>query len=102
MLEQIFTNCTVGGPVFVHVKNGRIVRVRPIRLEASDPEPWAIEVKGKRYSPPQKTTLSPPVLTERNRIYSDDRVAYPRKRVDFDPDGDRHPENRGRSRRLSG
>ena len=97
MSEQIFTNLTVGGPVFVHVKDGRIVRVRPIQLDESDPEAWTIEVNGKKFSPPRKTTLSPFVLAERNRVYSDDRVAYPRKRVDFDPDGDRHPENRGKS-----
>jgi molybdopterin guanine dinucleotide-containing S/N-oxide reductase-like protein len=97
MSEQIFTNLTVGGPVFVHVKDGRIVRVRPIRLDESDPEAWTIEVNGKTFSPPRKTTLSPYVLAERNRVYSDDRVAYPRKRVDFDPNGDRHPENRGKS-----
>src|SRR4030067_1925051 len=59
--------------------------------------PWTIEVQGKKFSPPRKTTLSPYVLTERNRIYSEDRVLYPRKRFDFDPDGDRHPENRGKS-----
>jgi molybdopterin guanine dinucleotide-containing S/N-oxide reductase-like protein len=97
MSEQILTNCTVGGPVFVHVKDGKIVRVRPMRLDESDPEAWKIEVNGKTYSPPRKTTLSPYVLAERNRIYSEDRVYYPRKRVDFDPGGKRHPENRGKS-----
>ncbi|NWG02637.1 MAG: molybdopterin-dependent oxidoreductase [Syntrophaceae bacterium] len=97
MSEQIFTNCTVGGPVWVHVKDGRIVRVRPIQLDESDPPSWTIEVQGKKFSPPRKTTLSPYVLAEKNRIYSEDRVAYPRKRIDFDPDGNRHPENRGKS-----
>jgi molybdopterin guanine dinucleotide-containing S/N-oxide reductase-like protein len=97
MTEQIFTNCEVGGPVFVHVKDGRIIRIRPIRLDESDAGSWTIEVEGKKYSPPRKMTLSTYVLTERNRIYSEDRVAYPRKRIDFDPNGDRHPENRGRS-----
>ena len=38
MSEQIFTNCTVGEPVFVHVKDDKIVRVKPIRLDESDPE----------------------------------------------------------------
>jgi len=97
MSEQIFTNCEVGGPVFVHVKDGRIIRIRPMRLDENDSKPWTIEVKGKKYSPPRKTTLSTYTLAERNRIYSEDRVLYPRKRVDFDPNGDRHPENRGRS-----
>jgi trimethylamine-N-oxide reductase (cytochrome c) len=97
MSEEVFTNCTIGGPVFVHVKDGRIIRVRPIRLDEKDPKPWTIEVQGKKFSPPRKTTLSPYVLTERNRIYSEDRVSYPRKRVDFDPEANRHPENRGKS-----
>ena len=97
MTEQIFTNCTVGGPVFVHVKDGKIVRVRPLILDENDPASWTIEVQGKKFSPPRKTTLSPPILTERNRIYSEDRVAYPRRRIDFDPGGNRHPENRGKS-----
>jgi molybdopterin guanine dinucleotide-containing S/N-oxide reductase-like protein len=97
MSEQVFTNCEVGGPVLIHVKDGRVIRVRPLRLDESDPKQWTIEVKGKKYSPPRKTTLSTYVLAERNRIYSDDRVAYPRKRVDFHPNGDRHPENRGKS-----
>ncbi len=48
MSEQIFTNCEVGGPVFVHVKEGRIIRVRPMRLDESDTKPWTIEVKGKK------------------------------------------------------
>jgi molybdopterin guanine dinucleotide-containing S/N-oxide reductase-like protein len=95
MSEQIFTSCTVGGPVFVHVNDGRITRVRPIVLDESDAEAWKIEVNGKVFSPPRKTTLGNFVLAERNRVYSEDRVSYPRKRVDFDPNGDRHPENRG-------
>ena len=30
-------------------------------------------------------------------IYSPDRLLYPMKRVDFDPDGERNPQNRGTS-----
>ena len=30
-------------------------------------------------------------------MYSKDRLLYPMKRVDFDPNGDRNPQNRGRS-----
>lgn len=52
MPEQILTNCEVGGPVFVLVKDGRIIRVRPFRLDENDPKPWTIGVKGKRFSPP--------------------------------------------------
>jgi trimethylamine-N-oxide reductase (cytochrome c) len=36
MSEQVFTNCTVGGPISVYVKDGKIVRVRPIVIEEKD------------------------------------------------------------------
>ena len=28
--EKVFTNCAIGGAVFVHVKDGRITKVRPM------------------------------------------------------------------------
>ncbi|WP_258360403.1 molybdopterin-dependent oxidoreductase [Moorella sulfitireducens] len=97
MDEQVFTNCTVGGAIKVHVRDGRIVRVRPLVLEDEDPPAWSIEAGGRKFSPPRKTTVAPFVLTEKLRVYSEDRIKYPMKRVDFDPDGNRHPENRGKS-----
>ena len=30
-------------------------------------------------------------------VYSPDRLLYPMKRVDFDPNGERNPQNRGTS-----
>ena len=56
-----------------------------------------IEAGGKQYSPPKKFNLAPMVHAERRRLYSDDRIKYPMKRVDFDPDGERNPQNRGKS-----
>jgi trimethylamine-N-oxide reductase (cytochrome c) len=95
--EQVFTQCTGGGPVFVHVKDGKITRVRPIVFDETDGPSFTIEAHGKTFSPPRKATLSPFILGERTRIYSEDRIKYPMKRVDFDPKGNRHPENRGKS-----
>ena len=34
---------------------------------------------------------------QRQRVYAPDRLKFPMRRADFDPNGDRHPENRGRS-----
>ena len=85
MAEQIFTNCTVGGPVQVHVEDGKITRVRPFILGDDDARPWTIEARGESFSPPRKTTLAPPVLAERQRVYSSDRVPYPMVREDFRP-----------------
>jgi len=39
MSEGVFTNCTVGGPISVYVKDGKIVRVRPIVIDETDFKP---------------------------------------------------------------
>ncbi len=95
--EQIFTNCTVGGPVYVHVRNGRITRLEPLPLSPDDAESWVIEARGRKFSPPRIAMVSPYTLAERSRIYAPNRLLYPLKRVDFNPNGDRHPETRGKS-----
>ncbi|MFC1846328.1 molybdopterin-dependent oxidoreductase, partial [Chloroflexota bacterium] len=99
MSEQIFTNCTVGGPISVYVKDGKIVRVRPIDIAENDLKPWTVvDASGKKYSPPNKVTIQPFALTERIKVNSEDRIKYPMKRVDFDPKGNRSTETRGKSR----
>ena len=97
MAEQVFTNCTNSGPISVYVKDGKIYRVRPLAIEKSDLKPWTIEANGKKYSPFKKVNISPCIYTERIKNYTEDRILYPMKRVDFDLNGDRHPENRGKS-----
>src|SRR4030042_6540650 len=97
MSEQILTQCTVGGSVWVHVKDGVITRIRPIVFDETDPKSWVIDARGKKFTPPRKTTLMPYIVAERSRIYSENRIKYPYKRVDFDPKGKRNPENRGKS-----
>ncbi len=91
MSEEIFTNCTVGGPIRVHVENGKIIRVRPLVLDETDAPSWTIEARGKRFTPPRKTTLAPFTAAEKMRVYSDNRIKYPMKRVDFDPTGRQTP-----------
>src|SRR5512146_1850310 len=97
MTKKVFTNCTNGGPVSVYVEDGKIARVRPLVADERDFQPWTIEAGGKKYSPPKRVALAPFVHAERRRIYSDDRIKYPMKRVDFDPKGERNPQNRGKS-----
>ena len=60
-------------------------------------KPWVIEAGGKKYSPPKALRLAPYVHAERNRLESANRILYPMKRVDFDPKGERNPQNRGKS-----
>ena len=90
------TNSSTGGPVFVYVEDGKIVRITPMDLDdAVDAPSWTIEARGKTFAPPRKTTYSVYTAGFKSMIYSDRRIKTPMKRVDFDPDGERNPQNRG-------
>ncbi|TCS42710.1 molybdopterin-dependent oxidoreductase [Reinekea marinisedimentorum] len=90
-----YTNNTNGGPVFVYVKDGKIIRITPMDLAEDDAEPWTIKARGKEFTPTKKVTVSPHTQGIKSTIYSKDRILYPMKRVDFDPNGERNPQNRG-------
>ena len=90
-----YVNGTNGGPVFVYVKDGKIVRITPIDFDKDDAGPWTIEARGRKFTPPRRTTLSPYSLSWKSMVYSPNRLLYPMKRADFDPKGDRNCQNRG-------
>ncbi|WP_258359135.1 molybdopterin-dependent oxidoreductase [Moorella sulfitireducens] len=90
-----YTSNTNGGPVFVYVKDGKIIRITPIEFDEKDARSWTITARGKNFTPPRKTTVSPYTLAWKSMVYSPDRLLYPMKRVDFDPNGNRNPQNRG-------
>jgi molybdopterin guanine dinucleotide-containing S/N-oxide reductase-like protein len=90
-----YTSNTNGGPVFVYVKDGKIIRITPIEFDNTDAQPWTIKARGKMFTPPRRTTVSPYTLVFKSMIYSPDRILYPMKRVDFNPDGERNCQNRG-------
>src|SRR5260370_36170238 len=92
-----YCNMTNGGPVFVYVKDNKIVRMTPIDFDDDDPAPWTIAARGMNFTPPRKTTLAPHGQNAKSIVYSPDRLLHPMKRVDFDPDGERNPQNRGKS-----
>ena len=92
-----YCNMTNGGPVFIYVKDDKIIRMTPIDFDDSDPQPWTIEARGMKFTPPRKTTLAPHGQNAKSIVYSPDRLLYPMKRVDFDPNGERNPQNRGKS-----
>jgi len=85
MPEQVFTSCTNEGPISVYVRDGKVVRIRPLQVDEKEFRPWTIEAGGKAYSPPKKFNIAPFIFTERDRLYSEDRIEYPMKRKDFDP-----------------
>lgn len=92
-----YCNMTNGGPVFIYVKDGKIVRMTPIDLAEDDGASFTIEARGVKLTPPRKTTLAPHGQNAKSIVYSPDRLLYPMKRVDFDPNGERNPQNRGKS-----
>ena len=92
-----YCNMTNGGPVFITVKDDKIVRMTPIDFDDTDPQPWTIRARGLTFTPPRKTTLAPHGQNAKSIVYSPDRLLYPMKRVDFDPNGNRNPQNRGKS-----
>ncbi len=92
-----YTNMTNGGPVFLYVKNDKIIRITPIEFDHNDPETWTISARGKKFRPPRKTSLAPHGMNWKSMVYSPDRLLYPMKRIDFDPDGKRNQKNRGNS-----
>jgi molybdopterin guanine dinucleotide-containing S/N-oxide reductase-like protein len=93
--EQVFTNCTTGGPVKAFVRDGKIIRVEPLEYAPEDGGSWVIKARGKSYSPPNIARISSYTLAERSRIYAPNRLLAPMKRVDFKLKGDRKAENRG-------
>jgi trimethylamine-N-oxide reductase (cytochrome c) len=92
-----YVNNASGMPVFVYVKSGKIIRITPMEFDDRDPKSWTIEARGRSFSPPRKTTISPFGLASKSMVYSPDRLLFPMKRVDFDPGGERNCENRGKS-----
>ncbi|MCL4488697.1 MAG: molybdopterin-dependent oxidoreductase [Chloroflexi bacterium] len=90
-----YTSNTNGGPVFVYVKDGKIVRITPIEFDDRDAKPWTIRARGRAFTPPRKATVSPHTQVLKSMVYSPDRILYPMKRVDFDPNGERNCQNRG-------
>ena len=90
-----YTSNTNGGPVFVYVKENKIIRITPIEFDETDAEPWTVKARGRNFTPPRKTTVTPYTQAWKSMVYSPDRILYPMKRVDFDPNGDRNCENRG-------
>ena len=90
-------NATTGGALFVYVKDGKILRTTPIDLSKEDAPAWTIHARGRDFTPPRRLTINTHGSGWKALVYSKDRNLYPMKRVDWDPEGERNPQNRGRS-----
>jgi molybdopterin guanine dinucleotide-containing S/N-oxide reductase-like protein len=96
-----FCSTTVdSNSVQVDVDNGKIVRIRPLHFDwkYKDLKPWKLHAKGKTFVPSMKSLIPPYTLGYKNRVYSLNRVLYPMKRADWDPNGNRNPQTRGSSK----
>ncbi|SDE71150.1 molybdopterin-dependent oxidoreductase [Sporomusa acidovorans] len=86
----------------VDVKDGKVLRIRPMKFDKKykqeELNPWKIEVRGKTFEPKMKTLLPPFSYIYKKRMFSKNRVLYPLKRVDWDPNGERNTQNRGESK----
>jgi trimethylamine-N-oxide reductase (cytochrome c) len=88
-----------GNTVQVDVKDGKIVRIRPFHFDWKyDLEPWKIEARGREFEAGTKSLIPPFTLAYKNRVNSPNRVMYPLKRADWNPNGERNPQNRGKSK----
>jgi anaerobic selenocysteine-containing dehydrogenase len=92
-----YTNLTTGGPVFVDVQDGKILRITPIEFDEDDAPSWTIRARGREFTPPRKATLSSWTVGHKSTIYSPKRILTPLRRVDFDPTGNRNTDKRGES-----
>jgi molybdopterin guanine dinucleotide-containing S/N-oxide reductase-like protein len=91
-----------GNETVVDVKDGKIVRIRPLhfdwKYDKSGLNPWKFQRNGKTLEPVMKSLPPPFSLAYKKRAYSPNRIKYPLKRVDWDPNGERNPQNRGISK----
>jgi anaerobic selenocysteine-containing dehydrogenase len=91
-----------GNPSVVDVRGGKIVRIKPLHYEwqydKKDFNPWRIEAREQVFEPTGKTLLPPFSMAYKKRVYSPNRLLYPLKRVDWDPDGERNVAKRGKSK----
>jgi molybdopterin guanine dinucleotide-containing S/N-oxide reductase-like protein len=86
----------------IDVKNSKIIRIRPLhfdwKYDKKEFNPWKMEVRGKSLEPTMKSLIPPYSLSYKKRVYSPNRILYPLKRVDWDPEGERNTQDRGASK----
>ena len=91
-----------GSSTITEVRDNRILRIRPLhydwKYDKDQFNPWTMEAREKIFEPTLKS--QPPAfgMGYKKRVYSPNRIMYPLKRVDWDPNGERNPQNRGVSK----
>jgi len=106
--KTVLKSLSLGGVGFggavcaVDIKDGKIVRVRPLHYDwkytSDEIDTWEFQRNNNTFKLPLKSMPSPYSLAYKKRAYSPNRIKYPLKRIDWDPDGERNPHNRGKSK----
>jgi trimethylamine-N-oxide reductase (cytochrome c) len=91
-----------GGECVVDVKDGKAIRIRPFhydwKYDNKKFNAWKITRNGKTLEPLMKALPSTYSLAYKKRTLSPNRIKYPLKRVDWDPNGERNTQNRGKTK----
>ena len=92
-----------GNPTVVETDGkGNLTRIRPLDYteycDWKSKNPWEMSAHGKTFRPPSRSVAAHYYMSYKKRVYSENRVRYPLKRVDWNPDGERNTQNRGKSR----
>jgi trimethylamine-N-oxide reductase (cytochrome c) len=91
-----------GSTTITETKDGKILRIRPLdftwKYDRALFNSWKMEARGKTFEPALKSQPPGFGMGYKKRVYSPNRIAYPLKRVDWDPNGERNPQNRGVSK----
>jgi len=86
----------------IDVKDGKIIRTRPFdyhkHYSPGFVRKWTYKVRGTKFSAAEKSLIPPFALAYKKRAYSNNRIPFPMKRIDWDPKGERNPQNRGKSK----
>jgi len=95
-----FCGAGIGSNIcLVDVQDGKILRTRPFHFDEAYPKEhfntWRIEARGHVLEPGYKSLITPLSISYKKRAYSKNRIPYPLKRIDWDPDGERNPQTRG-------
>jgi len=90
--------CGVSGsslPSEVHVRNGKIIRILPFHFP-ENVRLYEIKTDKGVFTRPRKHVPWTYMLAFKKRAFSPNRVMYPLKRIDWNPEN-RNPQNRGKS-----
>ena len=65
---QRYTTMSNGGPLFVYVKDGKIVRTTVIEFDEKDAPSWSMEARGKTFTPHPPRTCGTPCPSAEIRL----------------------------------